>query len=240
MRRVLATSLLALAFAFALAACGSTKHSASTPAQAPPPPSGQTTPSTPTTPAKPKLGANGCLEVQQPSPRNPGSQKKPTAPLPAGKRWSLIVKTSCGSFTIALDPKTAPNAAASMVALARAGFFKNTTFHRVAPGFVIQGGDPTATGNGGPGYTTVDKPPSSAGYTRGVVAMAKTQTEPAGTGGSQFFVVTGSNANLPPDYALLGKVTSGLAVVERIGKLGNGDGPPTQPIVIDDLKVRSK
>ena len=231
MRRALAISLLALAPV--LAACGNSKKSASAPAQAGPQTTAQTQPA-------PKRGANGCLEVQQPSPRNPGTQKKPTSPLATAKHWTLTVKTSCGSFTIALDLKTAPRAAASMVALARAGFFKDTTFHRVATGFVIQGGDPTATGNGGPGYTTVDKPPSNASYTRGVVAMAKTQTDPPGAGGSQFFVVTGSNANLPPDYALLGKVTSGLAVVERIGRLGNGDGPPTQPIVIDDIKVGSK
>jgi peptidyl-prolyl cis-trans isomerase B (cyclophilin B) len=231
-RRALAISLLAVAPV--LAACGSSKHSTSTPAQAPPPASAKTTPT------KPTPGAGGCLDVQQPSPRNPGTQKKPTAPLATGKSWSLVVKTSCGSFTIALDLKTAPHAAASMVALARGGFFKNTTFHRVVTGFVIQGGDPTATGAGGPGYTTVDKPPASASYPPGVVAMAKTQTDPPGTAGSQFFVVTGTASSLTPDYAVLGKVTSGMAVVERIGKLGNGDGPPTQPVVIDDIKVSSK
>src|SRR5207244_5060037 len=92
-------------------------------------------------------------------------------------------------------------------------------------GFIIQGGDPTASGTGGPGYLTVDKPPASARYTHGVVAMAKTPRQTAGTSGSQFFVVTGDDAQLPPEYALLGKVVKGLDVVDAIGKLGD---PPTE------------
>ncbi len=84
--------------------------------------------------------------------------------------------TSCGSFTIRLDQKTAPNTAASFAALAENGFYDGTVFHRIVPGFVIQGGDPTGTGTGGPGYSIVDAPPENATYTRGVVAMAKTET----------------------------------------------------------------
>ena len=91
-----------------------------------------------------------------------------------------------------------------MVSLARAGFFKKTIFHRIVPDFVIQGGDPTGKGTGGPGYKTVDKPPPGTKYTRGVVAMAKTQQEKPGTAGSQFYVVTGADAGLPPDYAVIG------------------------------------
>jgi cyclophilin family peptidyl-prolyl cis-trans isomerase len=117
------------------------------------------------------------------------------------------------------------------------GFFDGTTFHRVVPGFVIQGGDPTGTGAGGPGYQTVDPPPQSAAYTRGVVAMAKTAVEPAGTSGSQFFVVTGANVGLPPDYAIVGKVTAGLKAVDAIAALGVGDGPPSQPVVIRKVTV---
>ena len=108
---------------------------------------------------------------------------------------------------------------AVLAALARKRFFDGTRFHRIVPGFVIQGGDPTASGTGGPGYSTVDAPPSSTKYTLGLVAMAKTGAEAAGTSGSQFFVVTAPDAGLPPDYALLGKVTRGLDVVERIGRL---------------------
>src|ERR671938_355848 len=101
--------------------------------------------------------------------------------------------------------------------LGRSGFYDGLAFHRIVPDFVIQGGDPAGNGSGGPGYTVVEPPPSSLKYTPGVVAMAKTQAEPAGASGSQFFVVTGSQAQvLTPDYALLGRVTGGMDVVSKI------------------------
>ena len=139
-----------------------------------------------------------------------------------------------------LDLKAGPEAAASMVSLAQSGFFKNTTFHRIAPGFVIQGGDPTGTGRGAPGYTTVDKPPATTRYTKGVVAMAKSPTEGPGVAGSQFYVVTGPDANLPPEYAVLGKVTKGVATVDRIGALGDQNEKPTQTVVLYDVVAASK
>jgi peptidyl-prolyl cis-trans isomerase B (cyclophilin B) len=124
------------------------------------------------------------------------------------------------------------------IALARRGYFEGTDFHRIVPGFVIQGGDPTGTGSGGPGYTTRDPPPAGASYTRGVVAMAKAQAEPSGTAGSQFFVVTGADAGLPPEYALLGKVVRGLAVVERIGRFGDpATEQPTRRVVIRRVTI---
>ena len=104
---------------------------------------------------------------------------------------------------------------------------------------MIQGGDPTATGTGGPGYSTVDTPPKNAAYTHGVVAMAKTATEPAGTAGSQFFIVTVKNAGLPPDYAIVGKVIQGLDVVDHIGTLGDASQQPTQVVEIQRATVRS-
>ena len=115
----------------------------------------------------------------------------------------------------------------------RRHFFDGTRFHRIVPGFVIQGGDPTGTGRGGPGYTVVDRPPSNSLYTEGVVAMAKAPDEPAGASGSQFFVVTAHNAGLTPDYAILGVVTKGLGVVKRIGRLGDpATEKPTQRVVV--------
>ncbi len=102
---------------------------------------------------------------------------------------------------------------------------------------MIQGGDPTGTGSGGPGYQTVDVPPSDAGYTEGVVAMAKAGFEAPGTSGSQFFVVTGPDAGLPPEYAIVGEVTEGLDTVLAIDELGVGDGPPSQPVVIERMTV---
>ena len=105
---------------------------------------------------------------------------------------------------------------------------------RIVPGFVVQGGDPTGTGGGGPGYQTVDKPPASTAYTLGVVAMAKTQTEAPGTSGSQFFVVTAQDAQLPPDYAVLGHISAGSAVVSRIGELGDqSTEQPTETVEIE-------
>ena len=149
--------------------------------------------------------------------------------------------TNCGSFTIRLAVQTSPNTAASFVSLAQKGFFDHTIFHRIVPGFVIQGGDPTASGTGGPGYTTIDRPPPSTSYTLGVVAMAKAATDPPGAGGSQFFVVTAADAQLPPDYAVLGRVVRGLPVVKAIGQLGDpasgGAGTPTETVEIQKATV---
>jgi cyclophilin family peptidyl-prolyl cis-trans isomerase len=153
------------------------------------------------------------------------------------KTYVATARTNLGSFAFTLDVKDSPCTTASFVSLVRKRFFDGTRFHRIVPGFVIQGGDPTGTGTGGPGYTVVDTPPQTARYTRGVVAMAKTGAEPAGTSGSQFFVVTAQDAGLPPDYALLGKVTRGLAVVERIGRLGNAREQPTRRVVIRSMTV---
>jgi peptidyl-prolyl cis-trans isomerase B (cyclophilin B) len=182
--------------------------------------------------------AAGCEGVEAPSPRDPETREAPTEPLDSSKSYALVVETNCGSFTIALDLKTAPKTSASLVALAGDGYFDDTIFHRIVPGFVIQGGDPTQTGGGGPGYSTVDKPPADARYVKGVVAMAKTPTEAPGTSGSQFFVVTGEDVGLTPDYAVVGEVTDGLDVVENIGALGDpATEQPTQPVVIETVTV---
>src|SRR6266542_3830789 len=107
--------------------------------------------------------ANGCVVMTAPK-AGARSEKAPTTPLDAAKTYDGVIRTNCGSFTIRLDPKQSPHATSSFVALANAGYFDGTIFHRIVPGFVIQGGDPTATGTGGPGYSTVDKPPSNASY----------------------------------------------------------------------------
>ena len=180
--------------------------------------------------------AGGCRTVEAPA-SGARTAPKPPEQLDPSKSYKLTMKTNCGSLTILLDAKGAPATSASLVSLARRRYFDGTVFHRIVPGFVIQGGDPTASGSGGPGYQTVDKPAASARYTHGVVAMAKTQTEPAGTSGSQFFVVTADDAGLPPDYAVVGKVVRGLGVVDRIGRLGGADEQPTQTVEIEKATV---
>jgi len=168
--------------------------------------------------------------------------KADLADLDQDKTNSIVVDTSKGSFTFELATKTSPCTTASFAGLVNKGFFDGLTFHRIVPGFVIQGGDPEGTGMGGPGYSTVDAPPKDTQYKKGLVAMAKTQAEPAGTSGSQFFVVTGADVGLPPDYAVLGTVTDGMDVVEEIGKLGDPadpSGTPKEKVKIDKMELKT-
>jgi peptidyl-prolyl cis-trans isomerase B (cyclophilin B) len=179
----------------------------------------------------------GCKRVQDPGARAAEAHQ----PRPKGRLSgpaTVVMQTNCGSFTIALAVDQAPKTAASFATLVKRGFYDNLTFHRISGDptrgpFVIQGGDPLANGEGGPGYAVREKPPADLKYTKYTVAMAKTQTEPAGTSGSQFFVVTARDAGLPPDYALLGRVTAGKDTVDRIAKVpANGLEQPIVPIVI--------
>jgi peptidyl-prolyl cis-trans isomerase B (cyclophilin B) len=226
---------LALIFTLALvplaaSGCGSSKSNANT--------SASSTPATPSNASaqSSQASGNGCTKVQAPAPRKSGGEKKPKGKLDASKTYTVTVDTNCGTFAFNLDVKDSPDTTAAFAGLVKRGFFDGLIFHRIVPGFVIQGGDPAGTGTGGPGFHTVDPPPKSADYKLGTVAMAKTQTEPAGAAGSQFFVVTGQDAQLPPDYALLGKVTKGLDVVKRIGLLGNPTDPNGTPTQVVEMK----
>jgi cyclophilin family peptidyl-prolyl cis-trans isomerase len=176
--------------------------------------------------------------VNQPAPKQV-RLSRPTTTLKPSKTYVATVHTSCGDFQITLDAKRAPRTGGSFLYMARKGLYDHTTFHRIVPDFVIQGGDPRGNGTGGPGYSVVEAPPKSLRYTEGVVAMAKTQFERSGTSGSQFFVVTGGGAaQLPPEYALLGRVTGGQDVVARIAAADTDrQQRPLQPIVIDSVTV---
>jgi cyclophilin family peptidyl-prolyl cis-trans isomerase len=178
-----------------------------------------------------------CASVQAPKAKPDGGASKPKGKLDPAKTHTVEFQTSCGDFTVTLDVKRAPNTAASFASLARSGFYDDTVFHRIVPGFVIQGGDPTGTGMGGPGYKTVDKPPANARYTRGVVSMAKTAAEAPGTAGSQFYVVTGADAGLPPEYAIVGEVTAGMDAVMRIEALGTPTEQPSRTVAIEKATV---
>lgn len=164
----------------------------------------------------------------------PTTGKQVTFPLlDKSKPYTVDVLTNLGRFDIRLDVGDSPCTTSSFAALVRKRFFDGTRFHRIVPGFVIQGGDPTASGAGGPGYSVRDVPPRNSLYTEGVVAMAKSAAEPSGTAGSQFFVVTAVNAGLPPEYAILGVVTKGLKVVRKIGRLGSPvTEKPTRRVVV--------
>jgi peptidyl-prolyl cis-trans isomerase B (cyclophilin B) len=178
----------------------------------------------------------GCERVEAPPPKQV-ELAEPKRPLrgPA----TAVVETSCGSFEISLDTARSPRTSRSFAQLAREGVYDDTPIHRIEPGFVIQGGDPAGDGTGGPGYFVDEPPPQNLSYTRGIVAMAKTAAEPPGRSGSQFFVVTAADAGLSPDFALLGEVTSGLEVVERIEQLGGPGGEPSEPVVIETVTVEA-
>jgi cyclophilin family peptidyl-prolyl cis-trans isomerase len=183
-----------------------------------------------------------CREVPMPNPKPDGGAKKPTGKLAAGKTYRVVMKTNCGDITVQLDQKTSPKTTASFASLVRQGFYDETIFHRIVPGFVIQGGDPTGQGTGGPGYSVRDKPPADTVYSQGVVAMAKTEVEPAGTSGSQFYIVTAPDAGLPPDYAVLGEVVKGMDVALAIEQLGDpasgGAGTPTQTVLLEKATLK--
>jgi peptidyl-prolyl cis-trans isomerase B (cyclophilin B) len=188
---------------------------------------------------EPENEQGGCRKVDEPVPRPDGGAKKPSGKLDTGKTYRVVLATNCGDIAIRLDQKTSPKTAASVASLARQGFYDRTVFHRVVPGFVIQGGDPTGSGGGGAGYSVREKPPADAVYTKGVVAMAKTPVEPPGTSGSQFFIVTAPDAGLPPEYAVAGEVVGGMDVAFAIDKLSDpaGGPAPTQTVLIEKASL---
>jgi peptidyl-prolyl cis-trans isomerase B (cyclophilin B) len=185
---------------------------------------------------------SGCEKVAKPKPKPKRVRfEKPSERLDPSKTYVATVTTNCGAFEITLDSERAPKTGGSFKFLADKGFFDGLPFHRIVGGFVIQGGDPKGKGTGGPGYSVVEAPPEDLAYVKGVVAMAKTALEDPGTSGSQFFVVTGEDAQLPPEYALLGKVTKGQEVVDTIGVAPVGpDEQPVDPIVMESVKVTEK
>ena len=183
---------------------------------------------------------SGCKKVAEPKAKDVSDIKRRPVRVDESKTYTAVIQTSCGTLEIELDAKENPKTAASFAHLVREGFYDGLAFHRIVPGFVVQGGDPEGTGEGGPGYSVTEAPPADVRYTKGTAAMAKTELEEPGTSGSQFFIVTGEDAGLPPDYALLGKVSSGDDVLEKLGNVPNdpADNRPTEPVVIEDITVR--
>ena len=187
-------------------------------------------------------GTTGCEQVEPPAAKNV-DLKAPEQVLKRGEKAAATFDTSCGTFVLELDTDTAPEDRQLVRLLAEQGVYDDTWFHRIVTDAFIQGGDPKGTGTGGPGYTVTETPPPNIAYLRGIAAMAKTQVEPPGTSGSQFFIVAQADAGLPPDYAVFGQVTKGLDVVERIAALGDPAsgqiGTPTQAVVISTVEIEA-
>jgi peptidyl-prolyl cis-trans isomerase B (cyclophilin B) len=178
-----------------------------------------------------------CADVEAPEPKDV-KLKRPdlSDPPPPGARAQFA--TNCGSFTIELDHEKAPRTTASFAYLVEEGFYAGTSIHRVAPDFVIQGGDPLGDGTGGPGYFVDEPPPPGTSYTEDVVAMAKSEAEPPGRSGSQFYVVIAADLGLPPDYALVGELVEGDATMRAIENLGDpATETPSQPVVIEEATL---
>jgi cyclophilin family peptidyl-prolyl cis-trans isomerase len=155
--------------------------------------------------------------------------------IDASKRYSASMVTSKGTLTIALDPIAAPLTVNNFVFLARYHYFDGVVFHRVIPGFVLQGGDPTGTGRGGPGYRFADELPAAGRYELGSLAMANAGPD---TNGSQFFVISGaSGVRLPPQYSLFGKVVAGMDVVAAIDSIGTSSGTPNETVTIESVTI---
>jgi cyclophilin family peptidyl-prolyl cis-trans isomerase len=151
------------------------------------------------------------------------------------QRYTAEMVTSKGTMTIALDPAAAPKTVNNFVFLARYHYFEDIFFHRVIPGFVLQGGDPRGTGTGGPGYNFSDELPKAGRYELGSLAMANAGPN---TNGSQFFIISGPQGmRLPPQYSLFGKVVSGLDVVAAIDAIGTSSGTPKERVVIQSVTI---
>ncbi len=163
----------------------------------------------------------------------------PAQAIDAKATYTATLATSEGDITIALDPKAAPKTVNNFVFLSKQGFYDGLTFHRVIPGFVIQGGDPDGNGTGGPGYTFEDELPEAGAYALGSVAMANSGPN---TNGSQFFIITGDQGvGLPPDYSLFGQVTKGQDVAEKISTMAApGTETPDPPVTIETVTVQEK
>ena len=178
------------------------------------------------------------MDCPNPDGSSPKIQQFSSAPqmcIDLEKRYSARFFTSKGEFVVALDAVRAPKTVNNFVFLARYHYYEGIVFHRVIPGFVLQGGDPTGNGTGGPGYRFEDELPAPGRYELGSLAMANAGPN---TNGSQFFIISGPDGmRLPPQYSLFGKVVSGLDVVATIDQLGSRSGKPSELVTIESVTI---
>jgi len=176
-----------------------------------------------------------CPAADGSSPKQQKFKAAPPMCIDPAKRYTAEMVTSKGTMRIALDPLAAPKTVNNFVFLARYHYFDGIVFHRVIPGFVLQGGDPEGSGRGGPGYRFEDELPKPGRYELGSLAVANAGPN---TNGSQFFVISGPDGmGLPPQYSLFGKVVKGLDVVEAIDAIGTRSGSPTEQVVIESVTI---
>src|SRR5580700_7834872 len=176
-----------------------------------------------------------CPDPSGSSPKRRKFDAEPPLCIDTGRRYTATMETSHGTMTIALDAVSAPRTVNSFVFLARYHYFDGIVFHRVIPGFVLQGGDPTGKGTGGPGYRFADELPKPGRYELGSLAMANAGPD---TNGSQFFVISGPDGmRLPPQYSLFGQVVSGLETVAAIDAVGTAGGKPTENVTIEKVTI---
>ena len=176
-----------------------------------------------------------CPPADGSAPKTQRFDGVPPMCIDLSKRYTALMRTSRGDMTIALDPLGAPRTVNNFVFLARYHYFDGIVFHRIIPGFVVQGGDPTGTGTGGPGYRFEDELPKPGRYEVGSVAMANAGPN---TNGSQFFLISGNQGTgLPPKYSLFGAIVSGLDVLAAIEATGTQSGAPTERTVIESVEI---
>jgi cyclophilin family peptidyl-prolyl cis-trans isomerase len=190
-------------------------------------------------PGDPAVGDSACPPPEGAAERTTTFASGPQSCIDLGKTYTATVETSRGTFTVELDDDAAPKTVNSFVFLARHRYFEGVSFHRIIPGFVVQGGDATGNppGTGGPGYEVPDELPGGEApyYEVGSLAMANSGPN---TNGSQFFVVTGDQgAQLPPSYSRFGKVTEGMDVVLAIEATGTEGGTPSEPTTITKVTI---
>ena len=186
-------------------------------------------------------GDTPCPKADGSSPRTTRFAKPPPRCIDPARTYRAEMKTNKGSLTITLDPKQAPETVNNFVVLARYHYFDGISFHRIIPGFVIQGGDPEVNGMGGPGYRFKDELPAAGQYKEGSLAMANSGKD---TNGSQFFVITGpQGVALQPNYSLFGQVTAGMETVRAIEAVGTPEdggpdgGKPTEVVTMESVTI---
>ena len=177
-----------------------------------------------------------CPAADGSSPKTQKFSEPPPMCIDPSKTYTATMVTNKGTMTIALDPVAAPKTVNNFVFLARYHYYDGVTFHRIIPGFVIQGGDPQGTGMGGPGYKFADELPRAGRYEIGSLAMANAGPN---TNGSQFFIICGmSGMQLPPQYSLFGKVVDGLDTVLALERVGSpGAGVPKERVYMESVTI---